>query len=704
MTNKKRKALPFALIQIATLIVSVIYSGSAFSIIVTDTNLKGNGWLSEKDEISIVINRENGRSETELKFVLGKNDISALFKQKETNLFVYSPSILPLPRGISSLKVYEVQEDDSWKEIAEYPVQVKTLFGFKESEVTSSVNVNIKSEIDSGFKGDAIAPPTDQLKQTSMTTNISYNSNSTVDNFNLRTNFNLIGVSKYEEALQFSEKGYDANKLDLSDYLIEMNNGKNNISIGHINFGQNRYLINGFGSRGISYKGSYGDDSPLDFSFAKMNGRNIVGYSNITGLNGASNNSVVAATIGYEFITSRPGGVRAEFSYLDASILAANNFDTGEIVDAEKSSGYGMKLTGINEAGTFRGEMTYALSKYTNPSDPLLFQGDNIVEVAEQTDSARYAEFSYEIFRSQPDESGNSYGVTLSASHERVDPLYKSLAAFAGADTQTNITTVDIQLGAISVQLNANNNEDNIEDLETVLKTKTDTKGANISVPFKQIFSVNGEENNLIPNLDIQANSVHQYGANRPTTFDPDTHIPDQFNTTKTYSLNWNAEKLSVSYTYGVSNQDNRQIGRSNSDFKNVNKSINVGYQFTSSLDINLGASKVKAIDYENDLITYDDNYSLGFNWGITEKLRLTTSYSEAQTNDSQINATRNDYSGNAQLSWQFDMSTTSGKKMPGQFFIGYSMQNNRSKNNVFNSQTNAQSWTINTGLNMSLF
>lgn len=703
--TKNANVIPiFKLLPIAALVCSSLYSGYSYSASVKSSNLKENNWLSDKDEISIIMKSDSNAIESEYKFVLNKNDISTLFKQVHLGVFVYKPTVIPLPSGESSLKVYQVQASGGWEEIAVLPVRVKTLFGFKESEVTTSVTVNIKSELNNGFNGDAVAPPEEEQKQTTMTTSISHNSSSSNDNLNFKTNFNLLGVSKPEEALRFSEKGFDAEKLDLSDYLIELNKDTHKFSLGHVNYGGNRFLISGFGSRGIVYKGKPNDESPLDYSIAKMNGTNIVGYSNITGLEDQSNHRVISATIGYEFIPTREGAFRAELSYLDASILAEADFDTGEIPDAEKNTGYGLKLSASNESGTLRTEATYAISQYTNPADPLLFQDDDIVPVEEQTDSARHVEVSYELYRSDPDDSGNSNAITILGSHERVDPLYKSLAAFAGADNKTNSATLSVQLGAMTIELNNIENEDNIEDLDSVLKTKTDTNGITLGIPFKTILSDQGKENNLIPNLDVQYSRVHQYGANRPVTFDPDSHIPDQYDETKNYTLSWGTDKFAFAYSYSIAEQDNRQIGRDLSDFKNINKGVSIGYQFTSRFDVNIGASNVEAIDYENKLSTYDDNYSLGFNWGISDSLRLTTSYTEAATSDSNISATSDGYSGNAQLSWQFEMPSFSGKKQPGQLFISYLTQNNRSKDNVFNSESNAHSWTINAGLNISLF
>ena len=700
----QRKSKLFKLFPVAAIVSSILASSNTYAFTVKQINVSDNVWLSSDETVRVKIDRGVVPDNSAIRFMIGKTDVTTLFIEKRPGHYHYDNSVIPLPSGTTNLNIFNTGSDGSWNKVAEYTLQVKSTFGFKESDVTPSVNVSIRSELDNGYNGDSIAPPLDEQKQTEMTTNISLSSNSSNDNLNMQTNFNFVGVSKDEEALQFSEQGNDAPKIDLSDYLIQVNKGQNNLSIGHINFGNNRYLISGFGSRGMSYTGKLGKTDSLDFSMTKMNGTSVTGYSNFTGLTENSNHYVSAALVGYDFDSENPGRLRMELTYLDASVLPLTNFGSGEIPDAEISSGYGVNFLGANEAGTLRGNVTYASSKYTNPEDQLLFQADDVVAVEEQTDSARHAEVSYELFRTEADEKGNAYSITTTVSHERVDPLYKSIAAFASADTEKNSVALVMQLTQVSLNYSDTRVQDNLDNIETVLKTKTDTDDLSINIPLKQMLNNDGEENNWIPNLDIQLNKTHQYGANLPTTFDPDSHIPDQMNKSRSVRLSWNTDKFILGLSQSVSEQDNRQQGREDADFKNTNHSVDVSYQFTSNFNASLGLGEVEAYDNENNLTTFDDTLSFGMNWNITDKLQLSTNYNEAGNHDSANNATRDGYSANAQLSWQFEMPGFSVKKIPGQFFINYTMQNNRSRDNVFISEINSHDWTINAGLSLSLF
>ena len=692
---------PCNLLPIVALCAGLLIPSVSYGLSVKETNLKQDAWLSTRDSIKITIDKQVGHSEGELRFLLNKSDLTALFNQRQPRVFEYDSSVFPLPTGTAELTVYLVDLQGQWQEIGRFPVQVKTPVGFKESLVKGTVNLNIKSELDNNYAGDAVAPT--RQKETDLTTQISMNSSSSNDDFQIQTNFNLLGVSRREEALRFGEKGDEAEKLDLSDYLLQVGNERHAFSLGHISYGSNRYLVDAMGSRGLTYRGQFGDKKAFDFSVASMNGTSIVGYNNFTGL---SNNDhhVSAAILGYEFIDERPGGLRAELMYMDASIQSLNNFDAGEIPDAEASQGLGLRLTGATETDRLRGELTWAQSNYFNPQDPSLAQGTDIVEVTERKDAARYAELFYEPYRSEPDKQGRVYSIGATISHEHVDPLYKSLGAFASADTQTNQATLAFQLGLVNLQLSTMQREDNVDDISTILKTKTDTDSASLSVPLKSLLSDAEKPNNWLPDFQFQYNQTHQYGANLPPTFDPDSHVPDQLNTSLTYSLVWSMQSFSVKYDYSESEQDNRQPGRAAADFRNKRNGLNLNYNITETFDMTVGVTKVEAFDNENNLTTFDDNYTLGFNWRMTDKLGLSANYSEADGSDSQLNTERTGVTGQAQLNWQFEMPGISGRKTPGQFFISYAMQDNRNIDNVFNVQNDAKSWTINTGLNISLF
>ncbi len=701
MGNFNKNLPPYKLLPAAAICAGLLLPGLSHALFVEETNLKQETWLLPADSISIKFDVQVNPAQGELRFVLNKNDITALFKQREPRKYVYTGEDLALPSGSAELVVYLVDMQGGWQEINRLPVQVKTPFGFKESSVNSSVNLNISSELDNNYTGDAVAP--ERTKETDLVSQISMSTRAVSDDFQIQTNFNLVGVSNRPAALRFNEKGAAAEKLDLSDYLIQAGNEKHTFSLGHISYGTNRYLINSMGSRGLSYRGRFGDDNAFDFSVATMNGTSIVGFNNFTGLSN-KDHRVSAATLGYELIEKRPGALRAELMYMDASILSLTNFDSGEIPDAETSTGLGLRVVGATDSGNLRGEVTLARSTYLNPNDPNLAQGLDIVEVTASTDNARYAEVFYEAYRSEADKNGRFYSVSATISHEYVDPLYKSIGSFSNADTQSNRGMLEFQLGAINLQLSNILSEDNVDNIETILKTKTDSDTASLSVPLKELLSDINEPNNWFPDFQFQYSQVHQYGANLPPSFDPNTHIPDQLSTSKTFGLVWTTQKFSIGYNFSVSEQDNRQPGRAEADFRNENKGVDINYRFTDRLDVTFGVVKVEAFDNENNLTTYDDNYSLGLNWRITDKLGLTANYSESMGDDSQLTAERDGITGQAQLNWQFEMPVSSRKKIPVQFFISYALQDNRNIDNVFNIQNNSKVWTINAGLNIRLF
>src|SRR5262249_16245133 len=144
------------------------------------------------------------------------------------------------------------------------------------------------------------------------------------------------------------------------------------IGLGNVVFGANRFLMDGFLSRGISVAVPVG--THLDFSVSALNGTSIVGWSNITGLS-HSEHRILSGTGGFEFLPSRPAGLGLEASLLQGARLPVSNFNQGNITDREESEGFGFRLRASDGSGRFRMDAGFARSRFTNPFDPPLDPG-----------------------------------------------------------------------------------------------------------------------------------------------------------------------------------------------------------------------------------------------------------------------------------------------------------------------------------------
>ncbi|MBC7999355.1 MAG: hypothetical protein IAF58_15500, partial [Leptolyngbya sp.] len=82
-----------------------------------------------------------------------------------------------------------------------------------------------------------------------------------------------------------------------------------------------------------------------------------------------NNNNVIAATLGYQLVKNDFGGIRLEATMMDGKRPAVSDFNEGQVVDAEKSRGFGFRLFGTDNSGRLRVDFGYARSTFTNPPD-----------------------------------------------------------------------------------------------------------------------------------------------------------------------------------------------------------------------------------------------------------------------------------------------------------------------------------------------
>ncbi|HEX9654592.1 MAG TPA: hypothetical protein VGA99_12860, partial [bacterium] len=138
--------------------------------------------------------------------------------------------------------------------------------------------------------------------------------------------------------------------------------------------------------------------SRIDVSFAAMNANNIVGWDNFVGLS-KRDNRIYSGTLGLEVFKTRPGTTRLEASVMDGRLLPFSSFNQGNVVDAEESRGYGFRLQASHPSQRIRFEGGFARSKFTNPDDPFLSQGAELVPVQETSRNARYADLGIGVLQ-----------------------------------------------------------------------------------------------------------------------------------------------------------------------------------------------------------------------------------------------------------------------------------------------------------------
>jgi hypothetical protein len=197
-----------------------------------------------------------------------------------------------------------------------------------------------------------------------------------IGKFSLQSRASFLGVTFQPEALRFGELQEAAPQFDLSEYQIDATWGALQFSMGHLCYGNHPFLLDNFCSRGMTLKAQINDR--IDLSINSMNATSVVGFSNLSGLNDFNNN-ITSATLGYQLIKNNASGVRFEATFMSGERKAVNNFNQGEVVDTEKSRGFGFRLFGSDSSGRLRFDTGFARSRFTNPPDRQL-SGAEVLE------------------------------------------------------------------------------------------------------------------------------------------------------------------------------------------------------------------------------------------------------------------------------------------------------------------------------------
>lgn len=657
-----------------------------------------NEWVDPFQPISFRLSHVPGPSKGRLAFFIGPHDVTALMRMTAPGEYRYKASLSPLPSGENTLIIYLTHDDNRWTELASLPLRVLSAGGFEESEIQLRLDISGQGQAVEDSSDDDPSPETVKTKSLALQGGLS--TRHVRKDIDIQTSWNIVGSSIKEEALRFSEKEKEATKVDLSDYLIEIKKGESNFQLGHVSSGNHPLLMSGISNRGITTAWRVFDK--LDMSVSAQNGQSITGATNLLGFKDYDNNRINGLSMGLNLMDGSEGQLRVELTYLDAKITAADNFNFGEVTDAQRSDGLGIIIRGNNASGRLRGDIAFARSTFENPVDPFLEQDFDLVESTQTTDNAQSIRIEYDLITPDYDQHENPWSLTASLTHSLTDPFYSSVGAFITPDIRDNGITFAGQAGPVNWQLQHNQTRDNLDDIQTILTTLTRNTVFSASFPLKTMWQSGSA---FIPDslsYDYQRN--HQFGDNLPPTFDPDSHIPDQLNKQNSLGLEWQIGSSSLSYTYAESDQDNRQIGRENADFKTQDHGVSLNTSLFESFNINLSLTRTNAEDIEQSLERMTTSTSIGVDWAVSDRFSVSGNISTTAEDDSQNLATNDSDSDQVQLSYRMDMPDGSGGKIPVQTFIRYSSNENKSVDNQFQFESNTENRAINTGFSISFF
>ncbi len=350
--------------------------------------------------------------------------------------------------------------------------------------------------------------------------------------------------------------------------------------------------------------------------------------------------------------------------------------------------------------------MDYAVSTYTNPEDPVLSQGFEIVPVRETTDHAYLVDLAYDLLRDRMIGDNSALNLTLGYLRGRTDPLYKALAAAPTPDTEFETWSLRGSAGLLSFQLEHLRSEDNLDSVASILKTKTKDTRFNLTYPFASAMDAGPDEIWWPQDVSYSLQRTHQYGANLPIGFDdPASQIPDQVDYIHAFNLTWAGEHWDFGYGLAFADQDNQQAGRANAGFRNLGHTFNLGLRPLDTLSLRFGYGHVKATDFEISLDRFNKGYTFDFDWTFAPDWILTGNYGYTNDDDNQDIEESDQISAQTQVSWRFRLPNPGeGSPLPGQVFLRHVYLDNISSNREFEIDTRGGNWAIHSGLSLSLY
>lgn len=677
---------------------AVPVSGAEQSLTVTP-DFGSDAWVDASQPIGLRLSRPLDIQNERLAIVIGRTDVSALFTV--TPLVArYAASTLPLPSGETEVAVFVVTQGAPWQEVGRFPLRVRTRGGFHKREVKPGLTLTTNGQIAPEQGGDGTRRPPYQ----GVTFNPALRTTLVNDNGTVELQSNFLAVTKQAQALRFSNRGDGAPKFDLADYVIKGQNGPLTASAGHVSFGSSKHLINGIASRGMTAGLAIAKIAEL--SLAMMNGSSIVGWDNPVGF-ANDDHRIYGASLRVDALRERPGALLLDVSLLSAAQLPLSGFNDGEVNDREKNRGAGFHFTGKSPGDRLTLDAGYTVSRFENPFDPNLSDGFSVVEVRPETKGARFADLSLAILR------GVSLTKTLKANlnatvrHERVDPLFRSLGASVQSNVLQNVLELSGGIGPLAVQTTHARSEDNLDDLESALKTFTRVSSANLVLPTGALFS-GSKPTPFLPQLTWSLSRTHQFAKDVPVNADfTETHVPDQMSDNHSVDLQWAVGKWRAGYRYNISSQDNRQIGRENSDLENLAHNLGAGFSPLAWLD--LAATMAFEGADNKEFSQRSDTRRIGANLDLraTKDLNLTGAYSKTWMYDDPRTSESDNDELSVELSQNFRLLRAAAERPSGRVFLRYMRQSATSVpfvETVRGDAASRRNWALNSGVSLNAF
>ena len=657
-------------------------------------------WIDRRTPIFIEFDREITVEDGRPAIWIGSDDVTGI-SRFEGNRITYPSDRVALPSGKKKVKIFLVDEDDQWNEIARFSLNVRTIGGIEELSATPGLTLTNKGQIVEEKR--PVIPESERPTFQDITGQLNMKALAIKNDWQLNLETQIVGVSFEREALRFRDLGEEAPKIDLARYQINAINRGSKITAGHLRHGQHQHLLNNFQSRGLMYRQEI--DDFLDITVAGTYAGNVVGWSNLAGFTDPGHR-IISGTVGFDAIENAPGALRLEATTVFGAREPRNSFNQEAILDSETSRGAGLRLLSTLWDRRIRTEASVALSSFRNPSDPNLSQGQELVSVFTENRMAWHGDISAQLIRNMDFLPRAPLNMRSGYRFTRIDPLYETIGVFVRGDIEEHQFSATTSAGPLSVTLQHRRNEDNLDNLPSVLKTLSRQHSIQVQMNTSTLIRIDSNIPSwILPNLGYSYNYVHQFGTGVPPEggFD-ESHVPDQKNYVYQFSSAWQKSKWSFSYRFQTSFQDNRQPGRENNDFIRNNHTLSFRFAPVSLIDLGTNLN----FDLNKNRANNDTEIArrLGFNLQLrpANNLNLRGSYQPSRRFDRADTRLQTQTQISAEATWRFNFLTNLQNPPGASLYVRFSRVETFRVDPFREEPDENMIWTLQSGITLNLF
>lgn len=288
--------------------------------------------------------------------------------------------------------------------------------------------------------------------------------------------------------------------------------------------------------------------------------------------------------------------------------------------------------------------------------------------------------------------------------HERVDPLYRSVGAFASADVLRHTFETTGSLGAATFQATHSRSHDNLGGIPSILRTVSRSTVAQGAMPLATLFRAR-ESGGFWPVVSYSLTLTHQFGDGVPVNsgFSP-ADVPDLVATVHEANAQWQGERWRATYRFNYSLQDNRQPGLAGADLGATVHAAGFGVTPLPSVEIGIELSSEAQRDLARDQRVSTERVGLHGSWRPFTSTTLTGDVSISRADDAPFTQR----SDNDEARLELAQSVARFGRTRGQLFVRYARQHATSLRilefNPFPEHSRRATWNVTSGLNLQLF